>query len=210
MLMKRLMLVLCVLTGMVGWGPAEEETSIPYDPTGRYRTPLGDLSLMLAGDVLMFSYTAVFGEAAHLCDGIGLAGLDSHALFLYVHDEGTVAFRFHPDGVAMEVIDGVSPFCGAYWPGDRAARGRGESPLQVAVTAERAYFHTATQDPERRRGYCVRGDLVEVLPVFHGTGEGFVMARFRSPRATTMGLIRRADLARDVVLPGDRPAGGTP
>jgi hypothetical protein len=47
---------------------------------------------MLTGVTLSFSYSAVFGGTAHLCDGVGVAGLVATGEYHYVDEQGAVAF----------------------------------------------------------------------------------------------------------------------
>ncbi|HSM51209.1 MAG TPA: hypothetical protein VLA75_07410, partial [Thermoanaerobaculia bacterium] len=52
---------------------AEPPDDRGFDPTGVWYGQHGPLALMRAGDTLSFSYSAVFGATAHICDGIGVA-----------------------------------------------------------------------------------------------------------------------------------------
>jgi hypothetical protein len=169
------------------------------DPSGGWRSPLGVLSLMLGGDALSFSYSSVFHSAVHICDGAGVAGLVGSNEYHFVDEGGTVAFIVHPDRVEMRLVSGIASFCGAEWPGETFLR-EGYEPLTVCrVDIDKSHFHVVMPSPaEKRKGYVVRGDLLETTSCRHEGSAGFVLARFRGPKGTTVGLIREEDL---VILP---------
>ena len=63
------------------------------------------------------------------------------------------------------------------------------------VQVARSHFHVVgTTPPERRKGYVIAGDRVEVVPLQHQGNEGWVLGRFRGPRGATVGLLRESDL----------------
>jgi len=168
----------------------------PLDPSGSWRSEIGELSLMLAGDALSFSYAAVFGETAHTCDGAGVAGLDGDGRWVWLDDSGTVELVADEDGLRLRVVDGIASFCGAGFSGDTFHRSSHRPPQGCAVGVERSHFHVVDPfDPAPRRGYVVRSDRVEVAPTRNLDLGGFVLARFVGPRSTTAGLLRREDLS---------------
>jgi hypothetical protein len=153
------------------------------------------LSLIRHGDGLSFSYSAVFGPTAHLCDGAGVAGLVSEGRYEYTDDEGTVAILVEPEQVRMEVVSGVASFCGAGWSGDQFTHDGYSPPVSCSVAVERTHFYVVDPvAPERRRAYVIQGDTVETVPVRHEGGEGWLLARFVGPTATTAGLLASSDL----------------
>jgi len=165
------------------------------DPSGRWTSETGELTLVLAGDALSFTYTAVFGPSAHICDGAGVAGLVTGGRYEHVDEQGTIAFLISAAGVRMETADGIISFCGADWPGDTFNRDKFQPLAPCRVTAEKAFFHiVGPLPPERRRGFVIRGDAVAVAPALHAGGE-WVLARFTGARGTTAGLLRKQDLA---------------
>jgi hypothetical protein len=165
------------------------------DPSGGWASHIGVLSLMHTGDALSWSYSAVFGPTAHLCDGAGVAGLVGRDRYEFPDDEGTVAFVIEKKGVHMEVVEGVASFCGAGWAGDELTRDGFKPPEICTVVAERSHFHVVDHlDPERRPAYVIRGDRVEIAPARHESGGGWVLARFVGPTRTTVGLLAQDDL----------------
>lgn len=169
------------------------------DPSGAWNSQIGSLSLMLTGNALSFSYSSVFGPYAHICDGIGIAGLvtnEKAIRYEYVDESGnTVAFLITKDAIRMEPVSGTVPFCGAGWSGDRFTRDGYHPVERCKVTAKRAYFHgVGPLPPEKRYGYVIAGDAVEVLPLKNEGGEAFVLARFTGSQGTTVGLLKRRDL----------------
>ena len=95
----------------------------------------------------------------------------------------------------METVAGIPSFCGANWPGDTLVREGAAALRTCRVTAARSHFHVVgTTPPERRKGYVIAGDRVEVVPLQHQGNEGWVLARFRGSRGATVGLLREADL----------------
>lgn len=166
------------------------------DPTGLWKGPQGNLALALAGDTLAFSYVSVFGEAAHICEGGGVAVRAGEGRYEYEDEEGTVAFLIGQEGVRLEMAEGIPSFCGANWPGEKFPREGFTPPRSCAITAARAYFHTpGPLPPLRGRAYVVAGDPVEVMPVDQTGENGWVLARFKGPKRATVGLLRETDLA---------------
>jgi hypothetical protein len=162
------------------------------DPSGQWKGLHGVLSLMLAGDALTFSYSAVFGETAHLCDGVGVAGLVKKSEYHYVDEQGTVAVLVDENGVRMRTVDGIASFCGADWPGDEFTRDGYESATLCTVSAPRAYFHVAMRPPpERRKGFVLEGNRVETVSTCFEGGDEWVFARFRGAEITTVGMLRK-------------------
>lgn len=165
------------------------------DPSGRWSSETGELTLALAGDALSFTYTAVFGPSAHICDGAGVAGLVTDGRYEHVDEQGTIAFLVTAGGVRMETAGGIASFCGANWPGDAFGRDKFQPLAPCRVTAEKSHFHVVGPlPPERRRGFVIRGDAVAVAPALHAGGE-WVLARFKGARGATVGLLRKQDLS---------------
>jgi hypothetical protein len=185
------LLVLFVLSAGSVWS----QEPAPPDPSGGWASQIGVLSLMLHGDGLSFSYSAVFGPRAHLCDGAGVAGLVAAGRYEYADDEGTVAFLIEQDQVRMELVSGVASFCGADWAGDIFTIDGFSLPETCTVRVARSHFHIVDPiAPERRRGYVIEGDTVEAMAVRHEGGEAWLLARFVGPSSTTAGLLAGADL----------------
>jgi len=189
---RRICLVL--LLALVLWPPVRAAAAEPVaaDPSGQWKSLHGVLSLMLAGDALSFSYSAVFGSTGHLCDGAGVAGLVGNGQYHYVDGQGTVAFRVDESGVKMLTVDGIASFCGAYWPGDTFSRDGYEAPTRCTVTRPKAHFHVVMPPPPvERKAYVLQGDRVEAAPTCFEGGDPYVFARFKGPRVTTVGLLPR-------------------
>ena len=103
-----LLLALCLSLA----SPADPQGVRTVDPSGQWKGMHGVLSLMLTGDALSFSYSAVFGATAHLCDGVGVAGLVADGEYHYVDEQGTVAFIVSAQGVKMRTVKGSLRFAG--------------------------------------------------------------------------------------------------
>ena len=165
------------------------------DPSGGWRSMHGVLSLMLAGDVLSFSYSSVFGSTAHLCDGAGVAARVRSNVYYHLDEQGTVAFIISDDGVRMTAIDGIASFCGANWPGEDFTREGYEPPMPCILASPKSFFHAVTSSaPEKTTSYVINGNRVETLPVRHERGEGFTLARFKGRTITTVGLLQTSTL----------------
>jgi hypothetical protein len=166
------------------------------DPSGVWESDGGSLSLLLAGDDLAFSYTAVFGPAAHICEGMGLARRAPDGSFIYRDAQGSAVFLAAGGEVRLQPGQGVIAFCGANWPGG-VFPGSGFKPAATRrVKSERAYFHAVGPLPPRpRTSYVIAGDAVETVPLQEpSAAKEWVLARYRGPRSVTMGLLRRSDL----------------
>jgi len=175
--------------------PAHSQEVKTMDPSGQWQGLHGVLSLMLAGDALSFAYSAVFGATAHLCDGVGVAGRVADGEYHYVDEQGSVAFVVTAHGVRMEAVSGIASFCGANWSGDEFTK-QGFKPVQrCTVTESKAHFHAVRRTPATpRQAYVVKGDRVEVVPACFDGGDAWVLARFKGPRGTTVGLFRKEAL----------------
>jgi hypothetical protein len=175
--------------------PVHSQEAKTIDPSGQWQGRHGVLSLMLAGDALSFCYSAVFGATAHLCDGVGVAGLVAEGEYHYVDDQGTVAFLVTHAGVSLRPVSGVPSFCGANWPGDEFTRQGYKPPQRGTVAVAKTHFHVVGRTPPQpQRGYVIRGDRVEVVPACFDGGDTWVLARFRGPKLATVGLLRKDDL----------------
>jgi hypothetical protein len=175
--------------------PAEPQGFRTIDPSGQWKGMHGVLSLMLAGDALSFSYSAVFGATAHLCDGVGVAGLVADGEYHYVDEQGTVAFQVSEQGVKMRTVKGIPSFCGANWPGDEFTKGGYEPVSRCTVSDPKAYFHVVMRTPPlKRKAYVLKGDRVDVVPTCFEGGDAWVFARFKGSKATTVGLLQKVAL----------------
>ena len=127
--------------------PANSQEFRTIDPSGVWKGLHGVLCLMLTGDALSFSYSAVFGATAHLCDGVGVAGLVADGEYHYVDEQGTVAFIVSEQGVKMRTVKGIVSFCGANWPGDEFTKGGYEALKRCTVSDKKAHFHVVMRTP---------------------------------------------------------------
>jgi hypothetical protein len=175
--------------------PAYSRDFPAMDLSGQWQGRHGVLSLMLAGDALSFSYSAVFGATAHLCDGVGVAGLVADGEYHYVDEQGAVAFLVTEQGVTMRTVNGIASFCGANWPGDEFTRLGFKPVARCSVAAPKAHFHVVMRAPPlRRQAYVIQGDQVDMVPTCFEGGDAWVFVRFRGPSATTAGLLRKEAL----------------
>jgi hypothetical protein len=166
------------------------------DPSGVWESGIGSLSLMLAGNELAFSYTAVFGPTAHICEGTGIARRVADGSFVYQDDQGSVIFLVTEDEIRLQPGDGIIGFCGANWPGDAFKRDKFKPAASCRVTAARAYFHAVGPIPPLQgRAYVISGDLVETIPLQETLAKDWVLARFKGPKSITAGCLRRTDLS---------------
>lgn len=162
-----------------------------FDPSGTWTSKLGTLTLMRAGDTLSFSYTAVFGEAAHMCDGIGVAGFPGDGKWEYVDEQGTVTFTTKDGRVGMLTTNGIASFCGAYWPGETFTKKDFKPPFPCKVTEAKAHFLVVSPNPAPRKGYVVKGNAVEAVSLVNEGTPGWLLTRFVGKSQTTAGLLER-------------------
>ncbi|MFH0782389.1 MAG: hypothetical protein V2B20_10630, partial [Pseudomonadota bacterium] len=118
--MKHLTIILVVLLSLqytvTVASPQSDDRG--FDPSGVWMGLHGTLTLMRAGDTLSFSYSAVFGSTAHICDGIGVAGFIGNGRWEYIDEQGSVIFTTRNGEVTMSPGQGIASFCGSNWPGD--------------------------------------------------------------------------------------------
>jgi hypothetical protein len=165
------------------------------DPSGSWQGLHGNLTLMLSGDALSFTYYAVFGPTAHICDGAGVAGLEKNGEYHYVDEQGTVAFFIRQDRIQMRIIKGIASFCGANWAGDDFTLKSYKPPTMCTVASPKAYFYVVQQNPPtRRKAYVIKGDRLEVVPAGYEGGNNWYLGRFKGPKAVTVGLLLESDL----------------
>jgi hypothetical protein len=177
---------------LVSANPGRSQEFKTMDPSGQWQGLHGVLSLMLTGDALSFCYWAVFGATAHLCDGVGVAGLVANGEYHYVDDQGTVAFIVTEQGVTMRTVNGIASFCGANWPGDEFTRQRYKAVSRGTVAEPKVHFHVVRRGPPlQRQAYVLKGDRVDMVPACFEGGDAWVLARFKGPKATTVGLLRK-------------------
>ncbi|MDO8834238.1 MAG: hypothetical protein Q7V01_01525 [Vicinamibacterales bacterium] len=189
-------MLMAMLAGVWPVPAAYQQDDRGFDPTGTWFGMHGPLVLMRAGDTLSFSYSAVFGATAHLCDGAGVAGFAGGGTWTYTDGQGTVSITTRDGGVTMTVTDGIASFCGAYWPGDRFERAGWKPAFSCEVSATRAAFYVVGPvPPAKRPAYVVTGDRVEAADLVHDRAAPWVLARFVGRTATTAGLLARTDLA---------------
>ena len=174
-----------------GPGGAQTPDDRGFDPTGVWYGQHGPLALMRAGDTLTFSYSGVFGATAHMCDGIGVAGFVGDGTWQYVDAEGTVAFTTKDGKVTMEATKGIASFCGANWPGDTFVKEGWKPAFNCTVVAPKARFLTATPSPEPRKGYVVKGNVVEAVGLVNEGTPGWLLVRYVGKSQTTAGLLER-------------------
>jgi len=190
---QRFYFVLLIMMGALGVAAA---TVAPddrgFDPSGVWMGQHGPLALMRAGDTLSFSYSAVFGATAHLCDGIGVAGFVGDATWEYVDGQGKVTFTTKDGKVTMRASDGIASFCGANWPGETFGADSWKPTFRCQVIAPRAHFFAVGVLPsDQRPGYVVQGDWVEVIGLVNESSAAWLLARFVGKERTTAGLLER-------------------
>jgi hypothetical protein len=174
---------------------AEQPEVLQVDPSGQWQGLHGVVSLMLTGDALTFSYSAVFGVTAHLCDGVGVAGLVKDGEYHYIDDQGTVAFLVDKASVKMRTVAGIPSFCGANWPGDDFSKKGYERVRKCTVAVPKSFFHVAMRTPpERRKGFVLQGDQVETVATCFDGGDTWVFGRYRGAKSSTVGMLKKDDL----------------
>jgi hypothetical protein len=163
-----------------------------FDPSGTWYGQHGPLALVRAGDTLSFSYSAVFGATAHTCDGIGVAGFVGDGTWEYVDGQGTVTFTTRGGTVTMQTTKGIASFCGANWPGDTFAKEGWKPAFSCTVVAPKARFLVVGPlPPEPRKGYVVKGDVVEAVGLVNEGSPAWLLARYVGKKQTTAGLLER-------------------
>jgi hypothetical protein len=176
-------------------GVEEGDYDNRLDPSGAWASPIGELALMHNANRLAFSYMAVFGETAHICEGAGVAGLVGRDRYEYPDEQGTVAFVITETEVRMELAEGIASFCGAGWAGDRFPTDRFQPPVDCTVATEHSHFHVVdTLELERTPFTVGMGSTVEVVPARHTGDETWVIARHVGPWKTAQGLLDRRHL----------------
>jgi hypothetical protein len=189
---RRVYAALLLVLSLCLASPANSQEFRTVDPSGQWKGMHGVLCLMLTGDALSFSYSAVFGATAHLCDGVGVAGLVADGEYHYIDEQGTVAFIVSDQGVKMRTVKGIVSFCGANWPGDEFTKGGYEALQRCTVSDPKTYFHVVMRTPPlKRQAYVLKGNRVEVVPTCFEGGDAWVLARFKGSKATTVGLLRK-------------------
>lgn len=165
------------------------------DPSGVWESEIGSLSLMLAGDKLAFSYASVFGPAAHICEGTGIARRTADDSFVYKDEQGSVIFLVTEDEIRLQPGDGIIGFCGANWPGDAFRREKFKPVGTCKVKADKARFSpVGPMPPAPGKAYVIAGDAVEIASLHETLGKDWVLARYKGAKSTTLGCLRRADL----------------
>lgn len=163
-----------------------------FDPTGVWYGQHGPLVLMRAGDTLSFSYSAVFGATAHMCDGIGIAGFVGDGKWEYVDEQGTVTFTTRNGKVTMKTTAGIASFCGANWPGDTFSGDSWKPAFRCQVIEPKAHFFVVGALPSaQRQGFVVKGDWVEAVGLVNESSAAWLLVRFVGKTHTTAGLLER-------------------
>jgi hypothetical protein len=183
---------LFIAAWLPGVCPAAPPDDRGFDPSGAWQGLHGPLTLMRAGDTLSFTYSGVFGATAHMCGGIGVAGLVGPGQWDYVYAQGTVTFTTRNDRVDVRTTQGIASFCGANWPGDSFVRKGWTPPDRCTVTVPKARFHVVTTlPPPPRKGYLVKGDRVEALTPVNEGSVAWLLVRYAAKKQATAGLIER-------------------
>jgi len=186
--------VFCGVLLLGGVCTAEERDTRGFDPTGTWYGQHGPLVLMRAGDTLSFSYSGVFGESAHLCDAMGVAGFVGDGRWEYTDEQGTLTFTTKGGRVSMQTTNGIASFCGAGWPGDHFSKDGWKPAFDCTVITARTRFHVVGPEPIARKAYVVKGNRVEALGLVNEGTPGWLLARFVGKERTTAGLLARDGL----------------
>ena len=157
------------------------------DPSGSYRGKIGELWILGSSDWVEATYTAVFGQTAHVCECRFGAGADGAG---YRTADGRIGLAVRAGNASLT---GQPDCCGAGWGGDEFER-VGDLP-SCAVSAK-SFFHEDPDASTVRKAYVVSGDSVEILPAPFGAEEPFVYARFVGKRVTS-GYLRTDTLTCD-------------
>jgi hypothetical protein len=185
-----ILLILITVLGATAASAQSKETVTDdrgFDPTGTWYGQHGPLVLMRAGDTLSFSYSAVFGATAHMCDGIGVAGFVGDGRWEYVDDQGTVTFTTKDGKVTMQTNAGIASFCGANWPGDTFRSDSWKPAFRCQVTEPKAHFFVVGA----LQGFVVKGDWVEAIGLVNESSAAWLLVRFVGKTSTTAGLLER-------------------
>ncbi|MBK9376686.1 MAG: hypothetical protein IPN03_23955 [Holophagales bacterium] len=161
-----------------------------FDPTGVWYGQHGPLALMRAGDTLTFSYSGVFGATAHICDGIGVAGFAGDGTWEHADEQGTVTFTTKGGKVTMQTTNG-SPHSAAPTGPVTFTKDGWKPAFNCTVVAPKAHFLTAAPSPEQRKGYVVKGNVVEAVGLVNEGTPGWLPRAVRREEETTAGLLER-------------------
>ena len=171
---------------------AQQRDDRGFDPTGAWMGPNGPLVLMRAGDTLSFSYSAVFGATAHLCDGIGVAGFVGDGTWEYVDEQGAVSFTTKGGKVTMRPTRGVASFCGAGWPGDTFGKEGWKPAYRCKVVVPKTRFLVVGPlPPLPRKGFVAKGNWVEAIGLVNESSAAWLLTRYVGKDRTTAGLLER-------------------
>jgi len=192
---RSILLVLIIVLGATAV-VAQVKGTVPddrgFDPTGTWYGQHGPLVLMRAGDTLSFSYSAVFGATAHMCDGIGVAGFVGDGKWEYVDEQGTVTFTTRDGKVTMQTTAGIASFCGANWPGDTFSSDSWKPAYRCQVIEPKAHFFiVGTLPSAQRQGFVVKGDWVEAVGLVNESSAAWLLVRFVGKTRITAGLLER-------------------
>jgi len=183
-------LILFVVLSVSAAGATPDDRG--FDPSGVWMGQHGPLALMRAGDTLSFSYSAVFGATAHMCDGIGVAGFIGAATWEYVDEQGKVTFTTKNGKVTMRTSDGIASFCGANWPGETFGADSWKPPFRCRVIEPKAHFFVVGVLPsDQRPGFVVQGDWVEAIDLVNESSAAWLLVRFVGKERTSAGLLER-------------------
>jgi len=158
------------------------------DPSGTYRGKVGELWVLGSSDWVEATYTAVFGQTAHVCECRFGAGADGAG---YRTADGRIALAVRPGTAALS---GQLDCCGAGWGGDEFER-TDDLPA-CTVSADKSFFHEQADTSTVRKAYVIAGDRVEILPPPFNADEPFVYTRFVGKRVTS-GYLRSDTLDCD-------------
>jgi hypothetical protein len=94
----------------------------------------------------------------------------------------------------MRTVQGIASFCGAYWPGEEFTKPGYEAVKRCLVLDKKVHFYIVERTPQQRNAYVIKGDRVDTVPACFEGGDAWVLARFRGPKATTVGLLPKNTL----------------
>jgi hypothetical protein len=70
-----------------------------------------------------------------------------------------------------------------------------KAPKTAKIKADKAYFYVVgARPPIQRKGFVIKGNTVEMLPMPSDSGDKFILARFKGAKSTTAGMLRKEDL----------------
>jgi len=187
------LLGLAVLAGVLS---TQASAEAPSDLTGVYKTKSGELAIIQAEGESLLYYSGSFpqGSSVGTCECLlTLQKKKSPTEWNLKEGDSQSAWTLRIDTKSL-TLQGTQPACcGANFPGTVPFSVAGMKPPQTCkVKASRASFYAPDEKNTRRKAFVVSGDSVETY--VRAADPDLVLARFKSGKNVTAGLLKREEL----------------